>query len=231
MSNIIANRKFAWAAGIILTVLYFGPSLLHLFAPAPLRPAPSPPQKMGKPSTRIPATNGGVPLAFGMSARAPAEVAAPPSPLAVADDPALAKFLGTWQGGVALKRGTCSFKLDVRDSHDKDNPFAGFSSLSCAPTMLEMLHKSTSHKQTPAGMVDDMMKQTNPTTAILEGSLVNGSVQFQAQKNFGVTEISNGCAMNSLTLIPFAEQMEADWKESQQGICQGGQMLLKRVPR
>jgi hypothetical protein len=236
MNKIIANRKFAWVAGIILVALYFGPSPLRFFVVPPPRPAPALQQKTGKPSPGTPALPGAVPVAAGIAAGATADpavaaAAAPPPPAIAADDPALTKFLGTWQGGVAIKRGTCSLTLAVRDSHDKDHPFAGFSTLSCAPTFLELLDKRGSRKQTPAGMISDMTKQMNPTTAILQGSLVNDAVQFQAKENFAVAQIDDGCAMSSLTLIPFAEQMQAVWKESQQGICQGGQLLLKKTPR
>jgi hypothetical protein len=234
MSNFIASRKFAWGAGIVLTAWYFGPSIVHSFIPAPHAPVLQ--QKMAKPSPGIPAapsipvSTAAVPLAVGISASAPAPVA-PSPPAAAAGDPAMARFLGNFAGAIALKRGNCSLSLAVRDSHDKDHPFAGFSSLSCAPTMFEMLDKGAAHARTPAGMVDYMTKQMNPTTAILEGSLVNGSLQFKAKENFAVTEVSNGCAMSSLTLTPFAEQMQVDWKESQEGLCQGGQVVLTRDPR
>lgn len=95
--------------------------------------------------------------------------------------------------------------------------------------MREMLDKG-SRKKTPAGIISDLTKQMNPTTAIVQGSLVD-AVQFQAKENFAVTQIDDGCAMSSLMLIPFAEQMQAVWKESKQGLCRGGQLLLRKNPR
>lgn len=247
MRNFIASRKFAWGAGIFFVALYFGPSLLRSFTLMALRPALTLQQKTGKPSPSIPAQPIAVPVAAGISTAAAAVVplpSAPPSPSTptpaaiAADDPALARFLGIWVGNVAIpnraaanRPAACMLRLEVRDSHDKDHPFAGFSTLSCAPSMFEMLDKRARH-ETPAGMVDDMMKQMNPTDAILAGSLAGGSVQFQVQKNVGVAEASNGCPMSSMTITPFgAEQLDVDWKESQQGSCQGGELLVKKTPR
>ena len=238
MSNFIASRKFAWGAGIVLTAWYFGPSIVHSFTPAPHAQALQ--QKMAKPSPGTPALPVAVPVAAGLSASAAAVPGAPPPPppAIAADDPALARFLGIWVGNVAIpnraapnRPAACMLRLEVRDNHDKDHPFAGFSTLSCAPSMFEMLDKRARH-ETPAGMVDDMMKQMNPTDAILAGSLAGGSVQFQVQKNVGVAEASNGCPMSSMTITPFgAEQLDVDWKESQQGSCQGGELLVKKTPR
>jgi hypothetical protein len=224
MNNVIASRKFAWVAGIVLVALYFSPSILRFFAAAthPARGNVVQPMS-GKPAPGIPAA--AIPVAPGITASAPAATPPPPA----ASDPSLAIFLGNWEGGVMIpKRGTCVLKLEVRDGHDKDHPLAGYSTLGCMPSVFDALAKNQVRKQTPVGAAEAIMKQLNPTEAILAGSLVSGTVEFKAQKNIGVAEGGNGCSMSSISVTPFAEQVAVEWKESQQEGCTGGQMLMKR---
>ena len=95
--------------------------------------------------------------------------------------------------------------------------------------MFELLDKGESGKQTPAGMIDYMAKQMNPTSAILAGARSGDSVQFEVQMNVGVKELRHGCGMSSLSIAPFGtNQVAVDWKESQQGLCQGGQIVLRK---
>jgi hypothetical protein len=226
INSIIASRKFAWVAGIILVALYFSPSILRFFAAA-THPGNVAQAMPGKPSPAIPASTPAAPVAPGITASVPATALSAPPPLA-ASDPALAVFLGNWVGGIQIpKRGGCVLKLEVRDSHDKDHPLAGFSTLGCMPSVFDLMAKNKASKQTPAGAVAAMTKQLNTTEAILAGSLVNGTLEFKAEKNIGLAD-SNGCPMSSISLTPFAEQIAADWKESQQEGCTGGQLLMKR---
>src|SRR5258708_7816437 len=226
MSNIIASRKFAWVAGIVLVTLYFGPSILRFFATATHHG--NLPQTMpAKPSPGIPAPTAAAPVAPGIVASVPATAPSAPPPPA-ASDPALAVFLGNWVGSLQIpKRGTCVLNLQVRDGHDKDHPLAGFSTLGCLPSIFDLMAKGPPKKQTPIGAVDAITKQLNTTEAILAGSVVGGTLEFKAEKNIGLAD-GNGCPMTSISLTPFAEQIGVEWKESQQEGCTGGQMLMKR---
>jgi hypothetical protein len=224
MNSIIASRKFAWVAGIILVALYFTPSILRFFAAAThhgnvTQASPS------KPSPAIPAPTAAAPSAPGIVATAPAAVPPPPA----ASDPALAVFLGNWVGGIQIpKRGGCVLKLEVRDGHDKDHPLAGFSTLGCMASGFDLMEKNQVKTKTPIGAINAITKQLNTTEAILAGSLVSGTLEFKAEKNIGVATGGIGCSMASISATPFAEQIAVEWKESEQEGCTGGQLLMKR---
>lgn len=225
MNSIVASRKFVWPAVILLAAMYFGPSVFRFLVPVSLRLSGQ--QRSGKAT----AQNGGsaaLPGAVSGQSAAPAEQAPP-----VADVPALAKFIGTWQGNATLpgRKENCMLKLEVRQSHEKASEFSGYSSLSCAPSMFELLGQAgDKSKANAATMMDNMGKAMNPVSAILTGTPAHGSIQFRVDKNIGVNEVSNGCPLVSLSATDFgSDQIEIDLKESQEGACQGGQMLMHRI--
>jgi hypothetical protein len=220
MSSIVASRKFAWGAGIVLVALYLGPSILRFFLTAAHSAQANVVQpKLTKPAPGIPAPNAAIPAAPVTTASVPV----PPPPAAT--DPSLAMFLGNWEGYVATNRGNCVLTLEVRDNHDKDHPLAGYSTLGCMPSIFELLDRAKGKKQTPAAAMAPLAKQPHPTEAILAGSLVSGALEFKVQKNIGVSD--GECPMSSISVTPFAEQIAVEWKESQEG-CTGGQLLMKR---
>ena len=225
MNNIVATRKFVWPAVIVLAAMYFGPSVFRSLIPVTLRLTGQ--QHSGKASAQSAGT-APVPGAVSGQSATPAEQAPP-----VADVPALAKFIGTWQGNATLpgRKEMCMFKLEMRQSHEKASEFSGYSSLSCAPSMLELLGQARDkNKANAATMMDIMGKDMNPVSAIMTGIPANGSIQFRVDKNIGVDEVSNGCPLVSLSATNFgSDQIEVDLKESQQGACQGGQMLMHRL--
>jgi hypothetical protein len=124
-------------------------------------------------------------------------------------------------------RGSCTLKLELRPN-DTQNSVKAYSSLACGHTVIDEIARG--HKMTSAEMTKNFMKAANPTSAILSGSIANGTIQLQAEQNFGVNAVSDGCDMASMTLTPFAtNQVIADFKESQQGRCQGGQIVLTKI--
>jgi hypothetical protein len=220
MNNVIASRKFVWPAVIVLAAIYFGPSVFRSLIPITLRLTGQ--QRSGKGNQ-----NAGTVAVPGQSAPPAGQV----SP--VADDPALAKFIGTWQGNATLpgRKENCMLKLEVRQSHEKASEFSGYSSLSCAPSLFEMLGQAgDKSKANAATVMDNASKAMNPVSAIMTGNPANGSIQFRVDKNIGVDEVSNGCPLVSLSATNFgSDQIEVDLKESQRGACQGGQMLMHRL--
>jgi hypothetical protein len=236
VNNIITNRKVVWPAVLILAGVYFAPNIisaLHHEGPKLLVVVPS---LRSKPSPAVPpatATTVAAPLTSTAAMPDPAAqyVAAPLAATAAAPtDASIQKFLGTWYGFVALPRGNCSLTVTVSASHDTPHPLAGFSNLSCTQTPLEML--ANAKRQTIAESLVEAAKKLNPTSAILAGDFQqDGSVKFDTTKNIGVTEVSKACSISAMTLTPFAAQMAVEWKESQQGDCQGGQMILSRGQR
>jgi hypothetical protein len=233
VNNIIANRRFVWPAGIILAGLYFAPNIISAFHRAGSQPLVVAPSLRPKPTPAIPLAAAPAPVA-GTAVMPDTPAQYPAAPLAsaatVPSDPDIQKFLGTWNGFVALPRGSCSLMVTVSASHGTAHPFAAFSTLSCAQTPLEML--ANAKRQTIAESLVWAAKKMNPTSAILAGDLQkDGSVKFDTTKNIGVTDVSRACSITAITLTPFAEKMAIEWKESQEGECQGGQMILGRSQR
>jgi hypothetical protein len=67
--------------------------------------------------------------------------------------------------------------------------------------------------------------RTNPESAILSGTVDNGSIRFTVDKTIGTS--SHGCAASSFTLTPFGNsQLAAEWQEA---TCQGGHAILQKV--
>jgi hypothetical protein len=223
MNRILASRKVVWPAVIILAAIYFSSTLIRGFHP-PATPgmAPANPAAV-KPSAAIP------PPALPPP---PSEQQGATASLEPRNDPSFPKFLGLWQGGVALpKRGTCQLHLDVQDNHEKVHPFTAYSTLSCMPSVLEMLSSANARKMNPAGAADNMVKAMAPISSILSGTLQNGVVTLEAKKSFGLGQVDSGCPLSSLTLTPFSDNMAAEWKENGQDLCQGGQIMMQRAAR
>lgn len=224
MNTILANRKVLWLAGIVLGVLYFAPNImnmLHRAAFASAATAGSP----AKPSPVLPSPAAGV-AAPQPAVTTVATGAATPEETAAA----MPKFVGVWDGGTNLvKRGTCMLHIEVQASEDKGKPFTGYSSISCAPSIMQLMSQAQERKKNPAGAVDDLIKATAPVSTILGGTLKNGAVTLDVQKTIGLSQVDNGCPVTSITLTPFAADMAAEWKETGQDACQGGQLIMKRT--
>jgi len=238
MHSIIANRKFAWAAGILLFALYFGPSPLRFFVVPPPRPAPQPQQKLGKPSP-IPSTNGAAPAVAGIipATAAPADPSSPAAPPAAvaASDPALAKLAGKWSGSAYIQqRGNCSLTLALELSGDSksERPYQASSGLSCAPTFMEIMadaSRNAGRKVTPAEELNKLNKRSTPTEASFTGVAQDNAIKLIATDNVGVKLNPNNCEMLSIGLRALTGGgMSVKWQEAERGNCHGGEMVMTR---
>jgi hypothetical protein len=138
----------------------------------------------------------------------------PPAP---ARTPVSSGLPGIWQGKTAIMgRGLCTLRLELREN--EPSHFSGFSSLACANFAPLM---SQQDRNAAAALLNRM----NAATAILSGTMDNGSIKFHVDKTIGAN--SNGCAATSFTLTPFcANQLAAEWQEDK---CQGGHIILQKA--
>jgi hypothetical protein len=133
------------------------------------------------------------------------------APDPVPPPPALTKMTGYWLGrGYLSRRGMCTIHLEIRRA--PDNHFAAYSTLVCIP-MGRIIY---------SGMRPIV---PTPTSAILSGTIADGSIRFRSEKN--IDGAGTGCVMKMLNATPFgARQITAEWKDDP---CHGGQMILARV--
>jgi len=215
ISKIIKNPKFIWVVGGLLAYWYFGPSIPGLIGRAFIsRPSvhTSPKDKnehAGGPS------GGPPPL---------------PVPTAPPGDPALHNLMGTWEGTVLLsKQGACKVRLELREDHDKQGLFLGYSNLSCTPNMLEiMAQQQPGHKMTPAEGMEIMNRSMKPSAGTFTGIADNGAIKLTASNTFGLTGL--GCSIASCAVMPAgANDMGADFKENDVPGCDAGQLVMKKA--
>jgi hypothetical protein len=208
------NNRRAWIVPFALALIFFAPRFFRSAQQARTLP----PMLSSRPIATSAAPDA-TPSPAGAISSPGATVASAASTVSIA---------GKWQGAAVLPdRGSCTLKLELRPN-DTQNPVKAYSSLACGHTVIDEIAKG--HKMTSAEMTKNFMKAANPTSAILSGSIANGTIQLQAEQNFGVNAVSDGCEMASMTLTPFAtNQVIADFKESQQGRCQGGQIVLTKI--
>ncbi len=229
MNNINGSRKFFWVVGIVLAALYFSPTIIGMLHRLAAATPPPTAAVTAKPSPIVPGATASAPS--GQQAAA-SNATGQPGASADQSDPSFPKFLGVWNGAAALpRRGVCQLHVDVQDSHEKTHPITAYSTISCMPTMAELLSQSAERKRNPAGAIDNMTKNMAPVSSILSGTLQNGVVTLEAKKTFGVGQVDGGCPLSSLTLTPFSENMAAEWKENGQDVCQGGQTIMQRAAR
>ena len=70
-----------------------------------------------------------------------------------------------------------------------------------------------------------ILNQMSPISAVLSGTAKDGTLTFTVEKT--IQKSANGCALTGFTLTPFGtDQLAAEWQE---GTCDGGQMLLKKI--
>jgi hypothetical protein len=210
MNSKAKTSIWMWVIGIFIAAVYFGPSIM-----GPVRNAIL--------MRRAPA-------AGTADQAATKQPPAPPAVPGTATDPATValfnRYEGIWRGSIAIPgRGSCFMRFELHPMPAKPGDYTGYSSLTCTPTVLEML---ANKNMTPAAGVSAMTSRMNPTSAILSGSLNNGTIEYRVQKNLGVAQVQGGCAMSSLTAYPVGVQLAIDWKEEAGGACKGGQMTLAR---
>jgi hypothetical protein len=195
------KKRVQWAAGIVVTALYFGPSLM----------------------THI----RGVIFSHAVEGAGPKTIAtAPPPPVRKdAPDPGKAQDLsGSWKGQTFVPdRGACSIHVEINPVSGKEGQYSADTSLSCAAPFQAL---GANAPKTPADAMAQVAERMTPTSAILSGAVSNGSIVFHVDQNIGVNQTPTGCDMTALTVTPFgATRVVITWKETDQGICHGGQLV------
>ena len=153
----------------------------------------------------------------------PPVYAAPPVPSA------LAGLAGMYFGRLALAhRGSCTFRLEVKHEAGQET-FTGYSTLACFPSPQQLTARYGGDK---ARVAEALERARNPTSVILTGKAEGNALRLNAVQNVGVRETQDGCDIVSLSLSAFGgTQAAVEWREAQQGICQGGQMVLTKIGR
>jgi hypothetical protein len=137
---------------------------------------------------------------------------------AASESPALLGNLsGIWSGRAILQgRGICNLRFELKES--EPGHFSGYSTISVVNPEIFM-----NPKDRDVNPIAGFLKKANPASAILAGTVENGSIHFHVDKTIGD---NNGCLLTSVTLTPFGTgQIAAEWQE---GSCQGGNMLLQK---
>jgi hypothetical protein len=136
----------------------------------------------------------------------------------------MARLLGKWEGRVSLEgRGICLLTLNLRSGKDPQS-FAGASTFSCTGGLVP---DGAEQRKDPTGLMTMAGRKLNYTSATFDGTAKDGGIVLAATDNIGVSETFQGCGMVSMTLKAFDEnRLSVRWRESGQGGCTGGEMLL-----
>jgi hypothetical protein len=194
-----------WVAAIVAVVLYMGPSPRQiLWQLSAMRQRP-----VAKPPTAKPQTNAAAASAQNGAVGASSESSA-----------ALNTLVGAWQGGAPLPpAGMCGLKLELRKKTGEPDRFAGYPVLGCMPLPGSLTGGSSGTQ------AQQILAGASPMSAVLTGTVQNGSIQFTVDKVIGKT--LGGCELTSFSVTPFGtDQLVAEWQE---GTCPGAHLLLKRV--
>jgi hypothetical protein len=124
---------------------------------------------------------------------------------------------GLWQGVAPLPgRGTCILRFELRRKGDDPGQFSGYPRMVCVPSV-PILRGPAAANATPP----------KPMAAILTGKTAGGAIEFTVDQV--IADSLAGCVFTSFTVTPFGtDQIDVRWKE---GMCEGGQMTLRRVGR
>lgn len=198
------KHRLWWIIGIVAAVLYFGPSLTRTVLSTARTHQPTGPT---------------TPLA---------PPPPPPPSRAQQEGAALAALAGKWRGDIYVSpdRGVCDLHLEINPVPGQEDKYTGNTSLSCMAPM-QMLG-ANAPKTVPDAMARTAVNAT-PTSTILSGAVSNGSIVFHVDQNIAVSQSPVGCDMTSLTATPFgAARVAITWKETDQGICHGGQLVANK---
>jgi hypothetical protein len=175
-------------------------------APAPVAPTTNAvPVPAGEPTPAPP----------GVPASAPNPAPAPP-PL---PDPIISELYGVWSGTGAISgKGLCTLSIEIRQKAGDQAHLSGYPSLTCR----ESTFLTSKDRATLAARTKNIW---DPESAILTGTVANGTAQFSVDKTIGTD--SRGCGFASMTLTPFGTgAIDAAWLENG---CEGGHVLLRKV--
>jgi hypothetical protein len=200
------QKKALWITAAVLAAIHFAPHILFfvrqaVFAPhAPAYTKPSPMRPMAQPA--------------GQSA----SLATPAPPVI----PNASRFLGVWTGSQLLpSQDTCKERLEVRMSEDKPGFFSGSETRACTPALFALPGRVSQQK------MSGVIRQMEPVSAELTGSMENGAITFHVDKVIGIPW--DGCTLTGYSISSFgSQQIAAQWQE---GTCPGGQLVLMRAQR
>jgi hypothetical protein len=199
------NRRGIWVAIVIVAVLYFGPQAMESFRQGTVYRQQM--QAMNSRTQNAPIS--------------PPNVAAPATPVGVpaaapVTRPAPNALIGSWQGQrLQENRKLCRLVLEIREA--SPGVFAGYTTLTCFAWAIP-------GRPTPPS---NMVRALSPASAVLSGSLKDGSVAFHIDRIIGT--MPEGCPLTAFTVSPFGnDQIAAQWEN---GECGKGQIVAQRTGR
>lgn len=199
------DRKWMWAAIIVVAVLYFTPQVMQSFRQAAFyrQQAQNPQVQNGR--------------ALPTNAVAPARSMVPGNPVAPVARPMPSLLVGTWQGQqMQAGRKLCTLTLEMRES--TPDVMGGYAKLTCYPLPV------AGQAHYPA---QNIARYLSPTAAVLSGRIENGAVAFRIDKTIGTTP--EGCALSEFNVSSFGnDQVAAQWEI---GACGKGEVIAQRTGR
>jgi hypothetical protein len=183
------QRRFLSIAGLVVLLVYFGPSIIHAihrtFAHA-ASPKPSPAR--------------------------PVQATPTPPPTPISPDVAeRAKYLGSWAGSqLQPDQSTCRISLTLESSLDDQTKVAGHETKNCIPTTPFRGGKLKKDD------IPTLIRETQPVYAELTGTLVKGDLPFTIDKIAGVAP--GNCELTKFTVSQFGPgKLLAQWEEGKCG--------------
>ena len=194
--NTSKQKRWLWIGGILLAAWYFGLPIINSYRRA-IAARQEAAAKAAKQASPLPA----------------------PGAASAGASASLDALVGIWQGGAPLPAGMCGLKLELRKKPGDADHFAGYPVLGCMPIPGNPTGRALGTE------AEQMLAAASPMSAVLTGTVQNGSIQFTVDKVIGKT--LGGCEMTAFTVTPFgSDQLVAEWQE---GSCPGAHLLLKRV--
>jgi hypothetical protein len=195
------RKKQLWIAGGIIAALYFGPSIFRPIQYAIARQRYEAMQQQ-KPSPIHP-----------MLPQQAIQSAMP--------DASLAQFSGKYMGDALLKTRQCRAGLELKANPLTPGQFDGYITMECFPSTMAT-------KGAGPFIASDPIKaaalMSSPASAVLTGTVVNGSLKMKATKT--VESLADGCPIAGISLVPFGtNQLAMDFSETG---CEGGQLIVAR---
>jgi hypothetical protein len=141
-----------------------------------------------------------------------------PGSVAQIDPAFFSRLVGFWDGkGKVEGRGYCDLRIELQEP--EPGLFAGYPRFSCLD------YSPQNDAKLRSGVAAAVAYEPNPNTAVLSGTVENGTLRFKVEKVLG----NNNCAVTSFMLTPSGTNLlGAEWQ--QQG-CPVGKMLLAKEPK
>jgi hypothetical protein len=195
------QRKYTWIGAAVLGIIYFGPALLT--------------------GVRHLASSGNASTAIAKPSAARVALPSPVNTTPIAPpvvDPLATRLVGNWQAlGDLPARGFCALSLQVKRDPIQQGIYQGYSTISCMPSLA-----TVGARPTTANRALDVANMRTPTSTIMSGPLLDGSIQFHIDRLIGIPV--NGCKITGFSLTPFADgAVAAQWQNAP---CPEGNLIL-----